>query len=396
MPDAFLNKFDYIEFIRIFISEKNRNEDNRKIMKENPFKFGTVVDGPFFTDREEEITRVKSFLRGKNHLIMISPRKFGKTSLIKKILGESGRKYIYFDMQLVISEEDFASQLLKRVYRIFTFQKLKSKIKSFRIIPTVMLNPVTGEAEISFKPGSRDLAPLEDVLNLIEKMGSESRKLIVVLDEFQDIFRINANLARMLRSVMQNHKKINYIFMGSNESMIREVFEKRDSSFYRFGTLFTLGKIPEDKFLIFLNERFRPLTKEGGNISGEILKITGSHPFYTQQLAFTVWELLMRTGFTPEVVETAADEIIQSHDNDFERLWNTFNRTDMSVLAGMSTSDISPLSEEFNRLNGTGAVSTVFSALQRLTQKGILIKEGQSYYIDDPFFKRWIILRRQA
>lgn len=364
-------------------------------MKENPFMFGTVVDGPYFTDRDEEIAKIKSFLKGRNHLILISPRRFGKTSLIKKILNESKHRFIYLDMQLVISEEDFASQLLKRVYRIFPFQKLKSNIKSFRIIPSVVLNPVTGEKEITFKPGSKDLAPLEDVLNLIEKMGSSGRKIIVILDEFQDIFRINKSLDRMLRSVMQNHKNINYVFSGSSESMIREIFEKKGSSFYRFGSLLNLGKIPEDKFLSFLVDRFTGITSKALNISRAILKITGSHPYYTQQLAFTAWELLSRSGYSPEVVETAADEIVQSHDNDFERLWNTFNRTDMSVLTGMSASDISPLSDEFNRLYGTGAVSTVFSTLQRLTQRGILIKEGSLYYFDDPFFKRWIILRRQ-
>ena len=365
-------------------------------MKENPFKFGTIVDGPFFTDREKEIIRIKSFLKGKNHLIMISPRRFGKTSLVRKILDESKRKYIYLDMQLIVSEEDFASQLLKRIYRIFTFEKLKSRIKLFRIIPSLILNPVTGEAEIKFKPGSKELTPLEDVLNLIEKMSSANRRIIVVFDEFQDIFRINANLDKMLRSVMQEHKNVNYVFMGSNESMIREIFEKRNSSFYRFGSLFTLGKIPEPEFQSFLNERFSQVTKEAESISNEIVKVTTLHPYYTQQLAFTVWEIIERSGYTKQVVDAAVDEIIRSHDNDFERIWNTFNRTDMAVLAGISASDISPLSDDFNRLFGTGAPSTVFSALQRLTQKGILIKEGQTYYFDDPFLEQWIILRRKA
>jgi len=364
-------------------------------MNENPFKFGTIVDGPYFTDRRDEISKIRSYLKSKNHLIIISPRRFGKTSLIKKILNEADYRHVYLDVQLVLSEEDFASQILKRIYRIFPFQKLKRKIGSFRLIPSVILNPVTGEAEVAFKPGSKDLAPLEDVLNLIEKLGSESRKLIVVLDEFQDIFRINAGLDRMLRSVMQNHKHINYVFMGSSESMIREIFEKKNSSFYRFGTLLPLGKIPEKEFRSFLNERFDIVTTEAANISENILKLTGSHPFYTQQLAFTVWENLRSRKSTPEIVESAADEIVQSHDNDFERIWNTFNKTDMVLLAGMAANNISPLSDEFNRLTGTGAASTVFSALQRLMRKGILTKEGSSYHIDDPFFKRWIVFRRQ-
>ncbi len=361
---------------------------------ENPFKFGTVVDGQYFTDREDEIVKISSYIKGANHLILISPRRFGKTSLIRKVISDSKRLHVYLDMQLVLSVEDFASQLLKRIYRIFPMQKLKGYIKSFRLIPSVILNPVTGEAEVSFKPGSKDLAPLEDVLNLIEKLGSADRKIIVVLDEFQDIFRIHAGLDRMLRALMQNHKNINYVFMGSGESMIREIFEKKSSPFYRFGSLMTLSKISMDKFVLFLEERFEGITDKNKNISETILGISGSHPYYTQQLAFTVWELFGRSGYAPDIVEVAANEIVQSHDNDFERMWNNLNRTDMMVLTGMSTGNISPLSEEFSRLYGTGATSTVFSTLQRLTSKGILIKEDSVYYIDDPFFKRWIIFRR--
>jgi len=364
-------------------------------METNPFKFGTVVDGSFFTDREDEISKIASFIKGENHLILISPRRFGKTSLIRKVINESARKYIYLDLQLIISPDDFASQLLKRIYRIFPVQKLKGFIKSFRLIPSVILNPVTGETEISFKPGSGDLAPLEDVLNLAEKLGKEDNKIIMVLDEFQDIFRIHAGMDRLLRSVMQNHNNVNYIFMGSSESMIRNIFEKKSSPFYRFGSLMTLEKIPGNKFTLFLEEKFKSKTSRYSELTKIILAVTDSHPFYTQQFAFTVWELLERYGYKEDITAIAADEIVQSHDNDFERLWNSLNRTDMAILTGMAYSNISPLSDEFSGLYGTGASSTVFSALKRLAGKGILIKERSGYIMDDPFFKRWIIARRK-
>ncbi len=365
-------------------------------MEKNPFKFGTIVDGEFFTDREEEIARIKSFIMGENHMILISPRRYGKTSLIRKVLNESKRKYIYLDLQLVFSPDDFASQLLKRIYRIFPMQKVKGFIKSFRLIPSVIMNPVTGETEISFKPGSGDLAPLEDVLNMIEKLGSADNKIIVVLDEFQDIFRIHDGLDRIMRSIMQNHSKINYIFMGSSESMIRDIFERKNSPFYRFGSLMTLKKIPARKFERFLNERFSVKTEHYEELVKSIMKITDFHPFYTQQLAFTVWEILGSSDYTDKIAERAADEIVQSHDNDYERIWNSLNRTDMSILAGMCQTGISPLSDEFSRIYGTGASSTVFSALRRLTGKGFLVREKSGYTIDDPFFRRWIISRRQA
>jgi AAA+ ATPase superfamily predicted ATPase len=361
----------------------------------NPFKFGTVVDGQFFTDREEQVEKISSFIKGENHLILISPRRFGKTSLIRKVVNESGRQNIFIDMQLILSSEDFASQLLKRVYRVYPVQKLKNYIKSFRLIPVVTVNPVTGDTEISFKPGSGELAPLEDVLNLIEKLSEGKKKMIIVMDEFQEIFRIGNGIDRFLRSIMQSQKNINYIFLGSSESMIREIFEKKSSPFYRFGSLMVLGKITKEKFEGFIVEKFKKITDHSTFISEKILAATDCHPHYTQQLSFTVWEQMNRNGYSPEIVEKSVVEIVQSHDNDYERLWNSLNRTDMIVLTGISLSGISPLSDEFSKQYGAGAASTVFSALQRLTQKGLLIKENSTYKIDDPFFKRWIIFRRQ-
>ncbi len=363
-------------------------------MNTNPFKFGTVVDGPYFIDREDEQARIKSHLNSENHITLISPRRYGKTSLVKKVLNESHRKNIFLDMQLILSAKDFAAQLLRRVYRIYPVEKLKNYLKSFRLIPAVNINPVTGETEIIFNPGSKDFIPLEDVLNLIEKLGSDRKKIIVVLDEFQEIFRISNGLDRFLRSVMQNHKHVNYIFMGSSESMIREIFEKKNSPFYRFGSLMTLSKIEYEKFYQFLVNSFIVITNKNEALAQSILEITDSHPYYTQQLAFTVWEQFGRSGYSSDMVITSADEIVQSHDNDYERLWNTLNRTDMIVLTGMSLSDISPLSDEFSGLYGTSASSTVFSSLKRLTQKGMIIKEAQGYKIDDPFFRRWIVFRR--
>lgn len=365
-------------------------------MKTNPFKFGTVVDGPYFSDREKEQAKIKSFIKGENHLILISPRRYGKTSLIKKIINESKFKHLYLDLQLITSPEDFAAQLLKRIYRIFPVQKMKDYIKSFRIIPSVSMNPVTGEIDVSFSRSLQKMVPLEDVLNLIEKYGSANRKIIVILDEFQEIFRISPGLDRVLRSIIQVHKNINYIFLGSSESLIREIFEHKKSPFYHFGYLMTIDKIPKEIFCIFLEEKFLNISEEAKGLSIRIIEKTDSHPYYTQQLAFSVWEILNTSGYSSDIVEAASAEIILGHDNDYERLWNTFNRTDMMILIGLSESVLSPLSEEFSRLYGTGALSTVFSSLKRLTQKGILIKSLSSYSMYDPFFKQWIRERRRV
>jgi AAA+ ATPase superfamily predicted ATPase len=363
-------------------------------MKKNPFKFGTVVEGSYFTNRFAEMRKVRSILMSENHLIIISPRRFGKTSLISKVIKESARPFILLDLQLITNVEDFAAQLLKRIYRVYPFEKIKQLVKNFRIIPGISINPVNNEVDISFQPASSGSILVEDVINLVEKVSDKKKKLIVVFDEFQEIKNIGKELDRLLRSAIQHHQNVNYVFLGSQESLMRDIFEKKKSPFYHFGYLLPLDKIPFHEFLEYLSIGLKTSAGKPAEIAKEILTITKSHPYYTQQLAFNVWELLNDNIRLKNPVEEAVKEIIKHHDMDYERLWNTMNRTDMKNLIGMSLSGITPLSLEFSKKYFTGASSTVFSSLKRLMQNGLVIKTGSGYEIDDPFFKRWIIERR--
>lgn len=123
----------------------------------NPFKFGSVVDDPFFTNRINEFAKIKDILDSSNHLIMISPRRFGKTSLIRKAVKNSDHHVISLDLQLINSIEDLASQYLRRIYRVFPAERIKQFIRNFRIIPTLSLNPVSNEMEISFQTTAANL-----------------------------------------------------------------------------------------------------------------------------------------------------------------------------------------------------------------------------------------------
>ena len=365
-------------------------------MSTNPFKFGTVVEEPFFTDREKETEEILSILGSENHLILTGPRRYGKTSLVRRACSMTGRPVIYLDLQVITGKEDFAAQLLKRVYRMHPVEKLKKYLTSFRLIPALILNPVTGEVDVRFHPEPSGFVSLEDVFDLLQKISTKKEKLVVVLDEFQEIKRIHPELDRNLRAIMQLQVNINYIFLGSRESLIREIFEKKKSPFYHFGYLMQLDKIPSEAFTGFLEQGFRKMSNQYKSISARILEQTRMHPYYTQQLAFTVWEMLARSGYSEDIVLLAGEEIIRNHDNDFERLWNTLNRTDMKILIGMADCELSPLSEEFSRRYNSGPSSTVFSSLKRLTQSGILIRSVNGYNLDDPFFKQWIMLKRAS
>jgi hypothetical protein len=313
-------------------------------MVKNPFKFGSIVDDPFFTNRTAEIKQVSSVLNSSNHLILISPRRYGKSSLVYKVIRILNRPVITLDLQLITSVEDLASQLLKRIYRIYPAERIRQFIRHFRIIPTVSLNPVTNEVDIAIQPSSADFPMLEDVLNLIDKLSSEKKRVIVVMDEFQEISRLDVNLTRQLRSVMQHHQHVNYVFLGSQESMIREIFDKKKSPFYHFGFLLSLSKINRSDFRNFLESRFRVQGKNPGPLVDEILDFTKCHPYYTQQLSFVAWEILSSNSGSVNSAIQAIDEIIKIHDMDYERLWGTFNNTDKKLLIGMTESGLTPFS----------------------------------------------------
>ena len=114
---------------------------------------------------------------------------------------------------------DLSAKLLKEFFKLHPMEKVRHLISHFRVFPTVSLNPVTGSTDISFQPGADGVVCLEDVFSLMEDVHTDSDRLIVVLDEFQEIREMGANLDKQLRSIMQRHKHINYILLGNQESM---------------------------------------------------------------------------------------------------------------------------------------------------------------------------------
>src|SRR5574344_1738429 len=100
----------------------------------NPFKFGTIVDGQYFTDRTKELQYVEQILQSENHLVLISPRRFGKSSLVNKALEQTTRKHIVINMQSVTSVQNFASRLMSALFRLYPGEKMKHLMTHFRVV----------------------------------------------------------------------------------------------------------------------------------------------------------------------------------------------------------------------------------------------------------------------
>ena len=271
----------------------------------NKFAYGTLVQGEYFTDRINELAKIKQFLNSENHLILISPRRYGKSSLVKKCVEELGRPYIWLDMQYAISTASFTTQLLKATLAQYPMERLKYELRRFRILPTATFNPVTNDYQFSFQTSeATDNTMLEDVMEMLQRLSTPKEKLIVVLDEFQEVRNIDKHLDKQLRSIMQLQKGLNYIFLGSQEGMMLEIFERKNSPFYHFGGLMRLNKIPYDEFYKFVIDRL-PETPNKETVTREILSFSSCHPYYTQQLAFEVSNQIESNQIHEEIVQCA-------------------------------------------------------------------------------------------
>jgi len=353
----------------------------------NPFKFGSVVDEPYFTDRINELAYIKHSMNSANHIVLISPRRFGKTSLVKKAIKEINRPSIFINLQMAVSVENLASLLLKEIFKLRPFEKVKHLMTHFRVIPTISTNPFSDAVDVSFQPSLDTTAILEDAFALLEKVSSPTKRIITVFDEFQEIMGIEKGLDKRLRAIMQEQQNINYIFLGSQESMMTQIFERKKSPFYHFGMLMHLDKIPYDDFMQYITQRL-PLKDDtqAKDIAKDILNTTLCHPYFTQQLASQVWEILTYSDVKEDIVKEAVEQLTIIHDLDFERLWMNFNKTDKYILLNLAHKKQPSSTRSL-------PTSTIYSSVKRLMQMGYIIKTNE-YEIEDPFFRNWLIKKQ--
>lgn len=350
----------------------------------NPFKFGTIVEDQYFTDRKQELEAVNRALASENHLTIISPRRYGKSSLVRKAVEQSGRPSVTVNMQMIGNESEFAARILKEVFKLKRWEKIKHLLTHFSVIPTITTNPLSDNIEVSFRTGEDSPSLIDDALSLLEKISSPKDKLIVVFDEFQEAVEIKKGMDKRLRGIIQGQKGINYIFLGSQEAMMSEIFENEKSPFYHFGTLIRLTKIPEMDFNEYITDRLSETLREAAvDTAKEILSVTRCHPYYTQQLSSQVWEISAYETDNDNLVKKATERLIMNHGLDYDRLWASFNRTDRATLKTLSFGR-NPLTDR------SFPTSTAYSSIKRLERAGYIIRDAE-YEVEDPFFRQWII-----
>lgn len=367
---------------------------------EKAFVYGMSVGGNNFTDRIEETKRIKLDFENGVNVILISPRRMGKTSLIKKVISEIDNpmlKIIYMDIYDCRSEYDFYNRFAETIMKSTGnhLEQVMENIKRFlvRISPKISFSPEpNSEFSVSLGITPNDYSP-EEILNLPERIAKEQGvRLVVCIDEFQQIgeFTDSLTIQKRLRGVWQHHQNVSYCFFGSKKHLMENIFQNRRMPFYQFGEMLHLKCIPTVYWVPFICSRFEKYGKKiAEEYASRICQVVKNYSSYVQQLA---WNVMAETE--KEVNEESFEEglkalleqnsslFIQQTDGLTTYQLNFIRLLCKDIHSGFTTqavSEIYPL----------GSKSNIDRIKKSLVDKEIITIEKDGIFLADSVFELW-------
>ena len=360
-----------------------------------------AASGENFTDRKNETARLLTNFRHGVNTVLISPRRWGKTSLVQKVaaLAQSDDlRVVYLDIFSCRSDKEFYDAFASAVLRQ-TSSKWKEWVenaKSFlsRIRPKISFgSDSVAEFSVSLEmdPQSDDVA---EILQLPEKIAQEKGvKIVVCIDEFQQIaeFKDSKTFQKRLRTVWQLQKNVSYCLFGSKKHLMNELFEKKSLPFYKFGDAIYLQRIPAADWVDYICERFKAT---GKTISPELAEracvAVECHSSYVQQLAWLIWVNTDKIA-TEKDFEEAYRDILAQNTPLFEKLTENLSSYQMNFLRAI----IDGVRKEFSAQEVVqkyklGSSANVAIVKRALVKKEIVEIEKREVIISDPLLKVWL------
>ncbi|MBR3110562.1 MAG: ATP-binding protein [Prevotella sp.] len=365
-----------------------------------PFIYGMSVDGNHFTDRELETKRLKlNFENGVNS-ILISPRRMGKTSLVKKVMSQidnTNIKVVYMDIYSCRTEYEFYEKFASSIIQS-TASKVDKMIETAKefimsIVPRVIYSPEPStEFALSLGINPSSNTP-EEILNLPERIAmKQGIEIVVCIDEFQQIGEMpdTLNVQKKLRSVWQHHKHTSYCLFGSKQHMMNNLFQSRKMPFYQFGDLFFIKRIPTEKWVPFIIERF---ADSGKTITAEqaqkICNAVDNYSSYVQQLAWNIFAISDSIITEQDIKDGFEATMAQSVSLFVEQ---TANLT--SYQLNLIRAICQGYHQDFGSKEVTcqfelGTKSNLSKLKKALVEREIIEINETGCYIADPLFERW-------
>ena len=374
----------------------------------NPFVYGEVVPAAAFVDRVVELDRLIADLAASQKVFLISPRRYGKSSLIRHALAAMSRRGA-LTVEVTVSSfssyiaflEGYARALVaaeSRWDRVRTW--LLEVIRSTR--PEIRLAPQAdplGSVTVSFPnvKSERDISRLaQEVFALPGRLAEVRRRnVIVALDEFQAIAGFDGgSVEHAMRAAVQHQREVGYVFAGSEPSLMERMIGPR-RPFYKAGPVMRLDKIPPDEFAGFIEARFnRSGIRAESGLGAAVVELAGNLPYDVQRLAHETWDDVRAAGrrrATLDDLHQALVRLLAEQQTMFESLWQRLTLSQRAVLRAVVLQDGRELlSADVRERHRLGGASTVQTALAALVRDDVIARDGARYAVVDSLLKEWV------
>lgn len=369
---------------------------------ETPFVFGKIATEKNFTDREQETAYLVDNFTSLINTIIISPRRWGKSSLVNKAAEramerEHNLRVCHIDLFNVRSEEHFYSLLAQKVISATSgrWEEAISDARKFfsRLVPKISIasDPMS-EVTIDFDWEQVKRTP-DEVLDLAEKIAvAKGLKIVICIDEFQNIadFTDSDYFQKKLRSHWQLHQHVAYCLYGSKRHMMLEVFTDSSKPFYKFGNLIFLNKIATPYLVDFFKTRF---TDTGKSITDEashlIAELTDNHPYYAQQLAQLSW-LRTKDICTVDIVQESHSALVEQLSLLFVTITETLTVQQLNYLNALLAGETNISSTEVMHRYRISSPTSIARSKVALVRNDILDNQAGKYSFQDPIYAYWL------
>ena len=372
----------------------------------NPFLYGSLALDEAFTDREREVAELRSDLLNGQDVVILAPRRYGKTSLVWRVQQEILKKRVLVaqvDLMTTPTKERLAEKLAKTIHEDIASALFRARdaalaiFRGLRVTPRMTLDPNDGSVSFGFDVGHRSAdvdATLERLLELPGELGADrKRRVVLVLDEFQEVTSIDRNLPRLMRSVFQRQPEVAHVYLGSKRHMLRRIFSDRNEPFWRSAKQMELDVIPPELFAPYVVERFATTGKSIEDAAVErILAITHGHPYATQEVCYFVWEETRPRGKASAAqVEAGLSGALHSEHAHFTLLWDAAASGQRLLLQALAAEPGRPYTAGYRHEHGLQAATNVQKALAALRRRELVTTEPDgTVAIAEPFFAEWI------
>jgi hypothetical protein len=376
----------------------------------NPFVYGEVVPAWAFVDRETELDRLARDLLAGQKVFLISPRRYGKSSLVRRALGAVSRGGALTVEVTVSSYSSYLSFLEGYARALVSVEARLDRARTWvrdllsAVRPEVRVEPTAesgGQLGLSVTfPSARtqkDISLLAaEVFALPGRIAdARRRKMAIALDEFQAIAAFNGgSVEHALRAAVQHQRNVGYVFSGSEPALMERMLG-RSRPFYKAGPVMRLDRIPAERFAEFIESRFRSTrVKPAPGLGGAIVELAGNLPYDVQRLAHEVWDDVRAAGSRTAGLEDlhgTLRRLLGEHETIFESMWQRLTLGQRATLRAAVLEDGRELlsSDVRARYRLSGA-STVQASLAALVREDILARESTKYIVVDSLFREWV------